>query len=135
MTNIIYIAMLQIIPSEVLRNTVLANTTIGSKVISSYILALLLMKYTSYFSQLLKSNGCPHLSPDMFALYMNIVHLEGRIAELNDLANKAQQNDQKFVYRLKSEHIKDKILKLTNRLEPKEFLISIIENTDDTRQL
>lgn len=91
------------------------------------------MKYASYFSQLLKLNGCPHLSPDMFALYMNIVHLEGRMTELNDLANKAQQDDQKFVYRLKMDSIKDKILRLTDRLEPREFLISIIENPDYSR--
>ena len=87
------------------------------------------MKFTSYFSQTLKLNGSPHLSQDMFALYMNIVHLEGRIAELNDLANKAKQNDQKFVYRLKIDAIKDKIKKLTNRMEPNEFLHSIIKNS------
>ncbi len=87
------------------------------------------MKFTSYFSQTLKLNGSPHLSQDVFALYMNIVHLEGRIAELNDLANKAKQNDQKFVYRLKIDAIKDKIKKLTNRMEPKEFLHSIIKNS------
>lgn len=87
------------------------------------------MKYTSYFSQILKLNGCPHLSEDMFALYMNIVHLEGRIAELNDLASKAQQNDQKFVYRLKIDRLIDKILKLTDRMEPKDFLNSIIKNS------
>ena len=63
----------------------------------------------------------------MFALYMNILHLEGRMTELNDLVNKAQQNDQKFNYRLKIDIIKDKILKLTDRLEPKDFINSIIE--------
>ena len=87
------------------------------------------MKFTSYFSQNLKSNGCPHLSADMFALYMNTVHLEGRIAQLNDLANKAKQDDQKFVYRLKIDSTESKILKLTERMEPKEFLISIIEKS------
>lgn len=87
------------------------------------------MKYTSYFSQILKLNGCPHLSPDMFGLYMNIVHLEGRITELNDLADKAQQDDKKFVYRLKIDSIKDKILKLTDRMEPKDFINSIIKNS------
>ena len=87
------------------------------------------MKYTSYFSQALKGNGSPHLSQDMFALYMNIVHLEGRIAELNDLANKAKQNDQKFVYRLKIDAIEGKINKLSNRTEPKEFLNSLVKNS------
>jgi len=50
------------------------------------------MNYTSYFSQILKTSGCPHLSSDMFARYMNIVHLEGRMTELNNFANIAQQN-------------------------------------------
>ncbi len=69
----------------------------------------------------------------MFALYMNIVHLEGRIAQLNDLAEKANQNDQKFVYNLKIDLIKDKIKKLTNRMEPKELLHSLLKNSDDSR--
>jgi hypothetical protein len=87
------------------------------------------MKYTSYFSQTLKGNGSPHLSQDMFALYMNIVHLEGRIAQLNDLAKTAQQNDQKFIYRLKINTIEDKIKALSNKMEPKELLHSILENS------
>ena len=90
-----------------------------------------IMKYTRYFSQTLKGKGSPHLSQDMFALYMNVVHLEGRIAELNDLANKADQNDQKFVYRLKIDAVEDRIKKLTNRMEPKEFLHLLIQNSDD----
>ena len=40
------------------------------------------MQYTPHFSQTLKGNGSPHLSQDMFALYMNIAHLKGRVAEL-----------------------------------------------------
>ncbi len=87
------------------------------------------MKYTSYFSQVLKGNGSPHLNQDMFALYMNIVHLEGRIAELNDLADRAEQNDQKFVYRLKIDVLEDKIRKLAKRMEPKELLHSLLENS------
>ena len=65
----------------------------------------------------------------MFALYMNIVHLEGRITELNDLIIKEQQNDQKAVYKLKIDRVMDKILKLTYRKEPKDFLNSIIKNS------
>tara|TARA_R100001369_G_C3281597_1_gene162098 strand:- start:609 stop:872 length:264 start_codon:yes stop_codon:yes gene_type:complete len=86
------------------------------------------MKHTFYFSQTLKGNGSTHLSQDMFALYMNIVHLEGRIAQLNDLADKAKQNDQKFVYKLKFDAIENRITKLTIRLEPKEYLYSIIQS-------
>ncbi len=77
------------------------------------------MKYTSYFSLMLKGNGSPHLNQDMFALYMNIVHLEGRIAQLNDLAKTVQQNDQKCVCWLKIDGIEDKIKALTNRLARK----------------
>jgi hypothetical protein len=87
------------------------------------------MKYTSYFSQNLKGKGCPHLNADMFALYMNVVHLEGRIAQLKDLVSKAQQNDQKFVYRLKIDAIEDEIKALSNRMEPKELLHSLLENS------
>tara|TARA_Y100001934_G_C12144301_1_gene674100 strand:+ start:763 stop:882 length:120 start_codon:yes stop_codon:yes gene_type:complete len=39
----------------------------------------------------------------MFAPYMNIVYLEGRIAQLNELATKEKDNDKRFVYGLKSD--------------------------------
>lgn len=87
------------------------------------------MKYTPYFSQLLKLNGTPHLSQDMFAVYMNIVHLEGRIAQLQDLANTAEQNDQKFVYRLKIDAIQEKVLALTQGMEPKAFLNTMVKQS------
>ncbi len=49
------------------------------------------MKCNSYFSQTLKGNCSPHLSQDMFALYLNILHLEGRIPQLNDLLSKGNR--------------------------------------------
>jgi hypothetical protein len=61
---------------------------------------------------------------------MNVVHLEVRTVQLNDLANKAQQNDQKFVYRLKMDRIKGTILKLTDIMEPKDFLNLLVENSE-----
>jgi hypothetical protein len=87
------------------------------------------MKYTPHFSKILKLNGPPHLSSDMFALYMNIVHLEGRIAMLGDLVANAKENDQKFVYRLKIDQLKDKVTKLANRMEPEQLLAYMVENS------
>jgi hypothetical protein len=46
---------------------------------------------------------------------------------------KAQQNAQKFVYRLKRDAINDKILKLTDRMGSKDVLSSRLKNTDATR--
>jgi hypothetical protein len=37
------------------------------------------MKYTRYFSKSLSAQGTPHLSPDAFKVYMNIVALESKI--------------------------------------------------------
>lgn len=87
------------------------------------------MKYTSYFSQTLKLNGSPHLSQDMFALYMNIVHLEGRIAQLNELISKVKQNDLKAVYKLNVDSIECKINRLTTMMEPEEFLNLLVKNS------
>lgn len=112
-----------------LRIAVFSNTTIISKLATKYEMALVYMKYTAYFRPHLKANACPHLNADRFALYMNIVHLEGR-AQLNDLANKAAQNDQKFVCRLKVDAIERRINKLTSRMEPKGVLNSLVENSE-----
>lgn len=65
----------------------------------------------------------------MFTHYMNIIHLEGRIAELNNLTNKEKKNDQKFNYRLRMDAIKDKILKLRVRIEPKAFINAIVKKS------
>jgi hypothetical protein len=87
------------------------------------------MTYTSYFSNVLKSSGTPHLDTDEFAKYMNVVHLEGKIAALQELINKEKQIDKANIYRLKVDAIQMKISKLTDSLEPKDFLTTLIQGT------
>ena len=86
------------------------------------------MKYTQYFSRTLKSSGTPHLDADAFAHFMNVVHLEGRIAQCESLINKALTNDQKFAYKLEKDLVEDKVRLLTNNREPKEFLRDLVGN-------
>jgi hypothetical protein len=84
------------------------------------------MKYTSYFSRLLKSQGIPHLSADAFALYMNIVHLEGRIAQLEELSRQTKNEDTKFALKLQKGLLEEKIMKLTNHREPEAFVQDLL---------
>ncbi len=89
------------------------------------------MKFTNYFSRILKSQGVPHLDTDAFAVYMNIVHLEGRITQLNDLASQARDNDRKFAYRLDKEQLEYKIQKLTQHQEPSDYLDLLVRMSQE----
>jgi hypothetical protein len=43
------------------------------------------MKYTKYFSDVLRNQGVPNLNVEQYARLMNIVSLEGRLQELLDI--------------------------------------------------
>ena len=61
------------------------------------------MKYTKYFSGVLKNQGVPNLNAEQFAKLMNIVSLESRMQELLDIkeSNKNMQDFYKYDVRIK----------------------------------
>ncbi len=60
------------------------------------------MKYTSYYSSLLKSKGIPHLTVAQQQYIMNVVYLEGGIAHISKLnsSGESQANKTKYLYKL-----------------------------------
>jgi hypothetical protein len=60
-------------------------TTIPSNNFSTPIITLYLMRYTKYFSGVLRHQGVPNLNVEQSSRLMNIVSLEGRIQELLDI--------------------------------------------------
>ncbi|NNK87093.1 MAG: hypothetical protein HKO90_02310, partial [Flavobacteriaceae bacterium] len=43
------------------------------------------MRFTRYYSKLIRTQGVPQLSVDQHARLMNIISLEGRLAELESI--------------------------------------------------
>ena len=66
---------------------------------------LTVMKYTSYYSQLLKSKGIPHLTVSQQQHIMNIVYLEGGIAQIDKLkcSGESQANKSKTIFKLEAQ--------------------------------
>ena len=63
------------------------------------------MKYTSYYSNLLKAKGIPHLTVAQQQFIMNIVYLEGGISHIDKLkcSGESQANKSKYVYKLSAQ--------------------------------
>lgn len=63
------------------------------------------MKYTTYYSNLLKAKGIPHLTVAQQQFIMNIVYLEGGIAHIDKLKceGESQANKSKYTYKLYSQ--------------------------------
>ena len=84
------------------------------------------MKYTAYLSQLLKSQSAPHFDSQAFAKVMN-VHLEGKIAALNELKQKERMSDLKHKYDVEIFSNREKLKELTKYLEPEAFFKTLFD--------
>ena len=74
------------------------------------------MRYTNYFSSIVKEQGPPHLNPDQFRRMMNIVFLEGMISGMEKV--KAKEKSQSFKYDMLIFKQNQILTKLTGNLKP-----------------
>lgn len=79
------------------------------------------MKYTKYLSALASAQGVPNMNNAQFKTLMNIVHLEGRLTELEALKKKAINSHEPPQYDIYLNTQKEKIRTITNNDEPKVF--------------
>lgn len=73
------------------------------------------MRYTKYFSQLIRSHGTPQLSQDNMSTFLNIIHLEAKVKVYDKL-------NEKHKYSINVARLKEIVTQLTNDLEPKELI-------------
>ena len=84
------------------------------------------MRYTKYFSGVLKNQGIPHLNVEQYARLMNIVSLEGRLAELNDIKKSIKNPDESYKYDVRIYKISNKIKGLTSDEYPKDVMQDMV---------
>jgi hypothetical protein len=76
------------------------------------------MKYTKYFSGVLRNQGVPNLNVEQYARLMNIVSLEGRMQELLDLKETITNREEYYKYDVRIKRLLAKIEALTASESP-----------------
>ena len=84
------------------------------------------MKYTKYFSGVLRNQGVPNLNVEQYARLMNIVSLEGRLQELLDIKDTIQNREDYYKYDVRINRITNKIKALTLYILSKELMQNMI---------
>ena len=86
------------------------------------------MKYTKYFSGVLRNQGVPNLNVEQYTRLMNIVSLEGRLQELLDV-KETLNREEYYKYDVRINRISNKIKELTLDVLPKELMQNMIFNS------
>lgn len=77
------------------------------------------MKYTEFFNKHNKANGVPVLNSDQFGRYMNIVHLEARIKEMNKYISR---DNYSTIFKVEKQ-----LTGLTGNLKPEDLLKEMVK--------
>ena len=86
------------------------------------------MKYTKYFSGVLRNQGVPNLNVEQYEKLMNIVSLEGRLQELLDI-KETLNREEYYKYDVRINRISIKIKELTLDVLPKELMQNMVFNS------
>lgn len=84
------------------------------------------MKFTSYYSKVVKAQGVPHLSPKELFRLMNILFIEASMHALDKLPceGKSQSNKNEALFKLKYQ-----LENLTQKQPPEQILQSMVEHS------
>ncbi|MGJ8594088.1 MAG: hypothetical protein ACSHXF_16175 [Aquaticitalea sp.] len=85
------------------------------------------MKFTTYYSSLIKANGVPHLNVKQHAHLMNIIVLEARITQLQSLKCEGESlaNKNRTLFDLEN-----KLKYLTHKEAPEMVMRGMIEQSE-----
>ncbi|MBR9915724.1 MAG: hypothetical protein GYB32_13015 [Algicola sp.] len=86
------------------------------------------MQYTKYYSDLLKTQGQPHLNLDEHKRLFNIISLECRIDEMSQFKDGLNPEHKKALF-MKIEAYKKQIHKLTRGLQPSSLFLYMVEHS------
>jgi len=84
------------------------------------------MRYTRYFSGVLRNQGTPHLNVEQYARLMNIVSLEGRMQELLDLKKEIKNPQEQYKYDVRIHRLSNSLKGLTSDEYPKDVMRNMV---------
>jgi hypothetical protein len=82
------------------------------------------MKYTKFFAGYVNTQGSHNLQPDQFKQLMNLIHLEGKLACIDNIIDKFKQIDGPHKYEFMKTPILKQIDEVSKGLSPAELLQS-----------
>jgi len=84
------------------------------------------MRYTRYFSGVLRNQGTPNLNVEQYARLMNIVSLEGRMQELIDLKKGIKNPEEHYKYDVRIHRLSNTLKGLTSDEYPKDVMHNMV---------
>ncbi|WP_431158027.1 hypothetical protein [Winogradskyella poriferorum] len=85
------------------------------------------MKFTTYYSSLLKSKGVPNLNVRQYQKIFNIMILETRIDETNKLLKTSVDPNTKFILNKRNYSLYSKLYNLTGDKTPETIFKSFLD--------
>lgn len=80
------------------------------------------MKFTRYFSGVIKNQGIPHIDVDEYRRLFNIISLEAKLEEIYKLKDNERNNDRKYVLDVRIHDLKETLNRLTMENTPQNVL-------------
>lgn len=80
------------------------------------------LEYTIYFSEVIKENGIPNLSPYQFRRLLNIIAVENRIQGIFCIKNQLENTPEFYKYDVILFKYQRQLTELTGNIKPDELL-------------
>ena len=88
------------------------------------------MKFTYYYSNLLKTNGVPHIGVKQYQYIFNLMALEIRLDEQNKIIQALPNGDAKAALNKHNFNLYNKLNNLTKGKEPKEIMRALMDSIE-----
>jgi hypothetical protein len=87
------------------------------------------MKFTKYFASVIKSNGVPHLNVDEYQKLFNIITLETRLNELQQLKDNERNHNRNYSLGTRIFNLEQKLNRLTMENSPANLLKYMVQES------
>ena len=88
------------------------------------------MRFTKYYSGVIKSNGVPNLSIEQHCRLMNIISLEGQLNAIEQPKKSHKRTDGYHIYDIKIHRIQQKLKGQTLDQYPKDVLSDMVYRSE-----
>jgi hypothetical protein len=86
------------------------------------------MKFTYYYSNLLRSNGVPHIGVKQYQYIFNLMALEIRLDEQNKILQTLPNGEAKAALSRRNFNLYNKLNTLTKAKEPQEIMRALMDS-------
>lgn len=88
------------------------------------------MKFTRYFSGIIKNQGIPHIDVNEYRRLFNIISLEAKLEELYNLKDNERNHDRKYMLDSRIHTLKEQLDRLTLENTPQNVLKYMLSKSE-----